>query len=174
MTNKHLMCVAESNATHGYTQSIGYQGKPKAKMMVVDGVKHGVCSGKSLPATGLAMLPIPALVKRPRFKTPRAHVCDHAPENTQNRAARCCYATHSCLTSPQRPFSSTYVPICRSLRPFCDTRSIRTGLKTKSAFVVTGTNLYSTRRQTGFLNTKSLYAPEAGLVVLIVSLSSRF
>ena len=78
--------------------------------MVVDGAKHGVHGGKSLPATGLAMSPIPALVKRPRFKTPRAHVCNHAPENTQNRAARCCYATHSLLTSPQRPFSSAYVP----------------------------------------------------------------
>ena len=71
-----------------------------AKVMTVDGAKHGVRDGKSLPATGLAMSPIPALVKRPRFKTTRAHVCDHAPENTQNRAARCCYATHSRLTSP--------------------------------------------------------------------------
>ena len=81
-----------------------------AKVMAVDGAKHGVRGGKGLPATGLAMSPIPALVKRPRFKTPRAHVCNHAPENTQNRAARCCYATHSRLTSPQRPFSSAYVP----------------------------------------------------------------
>jgi len=81
-----------------------------ANVMAVDGAKHGVRGGKSLPATGLAMSPIPALVKRPRFKTPRAHVCDHAPENTQNRAARCCYATHSRLTSPQRPFSSAYMP----------------------------------------------------------------
>jgi len=81
-----------------------------AKVMAVDGAKHGVRDGKGLPATGLAMSPIPALVNRPRFKTPRSHVCNHAPENTQNRAARCCYATHSRLTSPQRPFSSTYVP----------------------------------------------------------------
>jgi len=66
-----------------------------AKVMAVDGAKHGVRGGKGLPATGLAMSPIPALVKRPRFKTPRAHVCNHAPENTQNRAARCCYSTHS-------------------------------------------------------------------------------
>jgi len=70
--------------------------------------KHGVRGGKVLPATALAMLPGPC--KRPHFKTPRAHVCNHAPENTQNRAARCCYATHSRLTSPQRPFSSAYVP----------------------------------------------------------------
>jgi len=81
-----------------------------AKVMAVDGAKHGVRDGKGLPATGLAMSPIPALVNRPRFKTPRSHVCNHAPENTQNRAARCCYATHSRLTSPQRPFSSAYVP----------------------------------------------------------------
>ena len=81
-----------------------------AKVMAVDGAKHGVRGGKGLPDTGLAMLTIPVLVKRPRFKTPRAHVCNHAPENTQNRAARCCYATHSLLTSPQRPFSSAYVP----------------------------------------------------------------
>jgi len=81
-----------------------------ARVIAVDGAKHGVRGGKSLPATGLAMSTIPALVKRPRFKTPRAHVCDHAPENTQNRAARCCCATHSRLTSPQRPFSSAYVP----------------------------------------------------------------
>ena len=80
------------------------------KVMAVDGAKHGVRGGKGLPATGLAMLPIPALIKRPRFKTSRAHVCNHAPENTQNRAARCCYSTHSLLTSSQLPFSSAYVP----------------------------------------------------------------
>ena len=60
-----------------------------AKVMAVDCAKHGVRGGKDLPATELAMSPIPALVRRPRFKTPRAPVCDHAPENTQNRAARC-------------------------------------------------------------------------------------
>jgi len=81
-----------------------------ANVMAVDGAKHGVRGGKDLPATGLAISPIPALVRRPRFKTPRALVCNHAPENTQNRAARYCYATHSRLTSPQRPFSSAYVP----------------------------------------------------------------
>ena len=81
-----------------------------AKVMAVDDAKHGVRGGKSLPATGLAMSSIPALVKGLCFKTPRAHVCDHAPENTQNRTARCFCATHSRLTSPQRPFSSAYVP----------------------------------------------------------------
>ena len=141
--------------------------------MAVDGDKHGVCVGKSLPATGLAMSTIPTLVKRPRFETPRAHVCDHAPENTQNRAARCCCATHSCLTSPQRPFSSAYVPYLLISLTILRHSSIRTGLKTKSAFVVPGTNLYSTRRQTGFLDSKSIYAPRAGMVVLIVCLSSR-
>ena len=81
-----------------------------AKVMAVDDAKHGVRGGKGLPATGPAMSPIPVLVKRPRFKTPRADVCNHAPENTQNRAARCCYATLSRLTSPQRQLSSAYVP----------------------------------------------------------------
>ena len=142
--------------------------------MVVDGAKHGARGGKGLPATGLAMSPIPVLVKRPRFKTPRACVCNHAPENTQNRAARCCYATKSRLASPQRPFSSAYVPYL-PISPIILRHSFNPhGLKTKSAFEVPSTNLYSTRRQTGFLNTKSLYAPEAGLVVLIVCLSSRF
>ena len=37
-----------------------------AKVMAVDGAKHGVRGGKSLPATGLA--PILVLVKRPRSK----------------------------------------------------------------------------------------------------------
>ena len=81
-----------------------------AKVMAVDGAKHGVRGGKGLPDTGLAMSAIQALVKRPRFKTLRTHVCNHAPENTQNRAARCCYATLSRLTSPQRQLSSAYVP----------------------------------------------------------------
>jgi len=37
-----------------------------ARVMAVDGAKHGVRGSKSLPATGLAMSTIPALVKRPR------------------------------------------------------------------------------------------------------------
>ena len=49
-----------------------------AKVMAVDGAKHGVRGGKSLSDTGLAMSPIPTLVKGPRFKTSRAHVFDHA------------------------------------------------------------------------------------------------
>ena len=51
-----------------------------ANVMAVDGAKHGVRGGKGLPATGLAMSPIPALIKRPRFKTPRACVWDGGAE----------------------------------------------------------------------------------------------
>jgi len=48
--------------------------------------------------------------KNTRFKHPHAHICRHAPENPQNRAAVYHYAAHSRLPSHQRPPSAAYAP----------------------------------------------------------------
>ena len=48
--------------------------------------------------------------KNTRFKHPHAHICRHAPENPQNRAAVYHYAVHSRLPSHQRPPSAAYAP----------------------------------------------------------------
>ena len=52
----------------------------------------------------------PSARQRPRFKTPRPHICEHAPENTQNHTARFCYPSYSRLTSPQLPCPAACVP----------------------------------------------------------------
>ena len=59
----------------------------------------------------------PSARQRPRFKTPRPHIREHAPENTQNHTARLFYPSHIRLTSPQLPCPAAYVPD----RPICPT-----------------------------------------------------
>ena len=56
--------------------------------------------------------------KNTRFKHPHAHVCRHAPENPQNRAAVYDYAAHNRLPSHQRPPTAAYAPDCQTSPTF--------------------------------------------------------
>jgi len=56
--------------------------------------------------------------KNTRFKHPHAHICRHAPETPQNRAAMYHYAAHSRLPSHQRPPTAAYAPDCQTSPTF--------------------------------------------------------
>jgi len=48
--------------------------------------------------------------KNTDFKPPQSHICRHAPENPQDRAAWWCYTSHSRLLSHHRPPTAPYEP----------------------------------------------------------------
>ena len=56
--------------------------------------------------------------KNTRFTHPHAHICRHAHENPQNRAAVYHYAAHNCLPSHQRPPTAAYAPDCQTSPTF--------------------------------------------------------